>query len=98
MTHTVLKKLLAPAAAFAMLGSPLMTAAPAAHATPTNCTYSIDRRDVTGTCKSCRGEFRIHLDCAYAPDRFSTWGRPGQQRTIKCLVGQPRNVMFEVRN
>ncbi|ACV06356.1 hypothetical protein I6I18_04415 [Kytococcus sedentarius] len=62
MTFTFFKKLLAPAAAVAVIGAPLMVATPATHAAPSNCSYSIDRRDVTGTCKSGSGQFRIHLD------------------------------------
>ena len=66
-----------------------------AQAVPTDCTYSISGRDVIGTCASGTGQFRIRLDCRYAPDRYSRWASPGTQVSVKCLAGMPNAIIWE---
>jgi|GEM_PF-716037 len=95
MKHSQHLQHLAAAVATTLLVASAAFSAPQAQALPSKCGWKLSSRDVIATCVGGSGQFRVHLDCRNAPDRYSIWARPGQTVTAKCIAGHPYRVIWE---
>lgn len=80
---------LAAAVATTLLVASAAFSAPQAQAVPSKCGWKLSNRDVIATCAGGSGQFRVHLDCRNAPDRYSIWARPGQTVTANASLADP---------
>lgn len=89
-------KLIVGAVASTIIAGSALLSAPPAQALPSNCHFTISNRDVIGTCDQGTGKFRIHLDCRFAPDQYSIWAPAGQMVSVKCPMGKPYRITWEM--